>query len=152
MPSLVPSSDTSQPLFSHPFFPTQGLKAAIRSSTLKSQSRPMMSLKSIRALELVRALQGNTFRAAATRGKELGTESLTLPCFPVVRNKGPPSSSSGSLKKREAGTQASFLVSLKRTSGMSNDRFNKQRKPTESQGAKVQRKKNRIWEAARAWE
>lgn len=74
-----------------------------------------------------------------------------LPCFPTVRNKEPLSLVSGSQKKREVGINASCPVSLKGTSGMSSERFNKQRKHTESQGAEVQRK-TRIWEAARAWE
>lgn len=91
---LVPFSDTGQPLFPHPFFPRGDKKAAISSSNLKSQSHWIMPFKSIRALKLCYISAGeafklwNTFRAAAIRWKEFGTESLMLPCFPTVRNGG----------------------------------------------------------------
>lgn len=151
---LVPSSDTSQPLFSHPFFLIQDQKAAICSSILKIQHHWIMSCKSIWALKLCYSSAGEvfkpyTFRAVAIRWKEFCTESRMLPCFPTVRNKGPLSLASGSQKKREVGTNASCPVALKGTSGMSSERFNKQRKHTESQGAEVQGKKQNLGSSPR---
>lgn len=116
-----------------------------------------MSFKSIWALKLCYSSAGEvfkpyTFRAAAIRWKEFCTESRMLPCFPTVRNKGPLSLASGSQKKREVGTNASCPVALKGTSGMSSERFNKQRKHTESQGAEVQGKKTESGKQPKAWE
>lgn len=75
--------------------------------------------------------------------QEFGADSRMLSSLRTMINKKPLSLSSGSKKEREAGTNVSCPMSPKGTSGMYNDRFNEKRKPTESSGANVQKKKKK---------